>query len=65
MTPTLIQYSRLHPLFYAAAGIIVIAGLKIGAPIINPILMAIFFSIIIFHPISWLKKKVLMEYYQY
>jgi len=31
--------------------------LKIGAPIINPILMAIFFSIIIFHPISWLKKK--------
>lgn len=51
------RYTKLHPLFYAAAGIIVIAGLKIGAPIINPILMAIFFSIIIFHPISWLKKK--------
>ena len=47
----------MHPLFYASAGIIVIAGLKIGAPIINPILMAVFFSIIIFHPISWLKKK--------
>ena len=51
------RYSKMHPLFYAAAGIIVIAGLKLGAKIINPILMAVFFSIIIFHPISWLKKK--------
>jgi len=50
-------YSKMHPLFYAAAGIIVITGLKLGAKIINPILMAVFFSIIIFHPISWLKKK--------
>ncbi len=57
MTPELPRYTKLHPLFYASAGIIVIAGLKIGAPIINPILMAVFFSIIIFHPISWLKKK--------
>lgn len=51
------RYLKLHPLIYAAAGIIVIAGLKIGAPILNPILMAVFFSVIIFHPINWLKKK--------
>jgi predicted PurR-regulated permease PerM len=47
----------MHPLFYAAALIIIIAGFKIGAPIINPVLMAVFFSIIILHPINWLKKK--------
>lgn len=51
------RYVKMHPLFYAAAGIVVIAGLKIGAPIINPILMAVFFSIIIYHPINLLKKK--------
>jgi len=51
------RYMKMHPLFYVAAGIIIISGLKIGAPIINPILMAIFFSIIIYHPIDWLKKK--------
>ncbi len=44
-------------MFYIAAIIIVIAGLKIGAPIINPILMAIFLSVIIYHPINWLKNK--------
>ena len=51
------QYVRIHPIFYAAAGIIVIAGLKAGAHIINPILMAVFFSVIIYHPIDWLKQK--------
>lgn len=51
------RYVKMHPLFYAAAGVVVIAGLKIGAPIINPILMAVFFSVIIYHPIDWLKKK--------
>ena len=51
------HYTKMHPLFYIAAGIVVIAGLKIGAPIINPILMAVFFSVIIYHPIDWLKKK--------
>lgn len=51
------RYTKMHPLFYAAAAVIIIAGLKIGAPIINPILMAVFFSIIILHPIGWLKKK--------
>ena len=47
----------MHPMFYVAATVIVIAGIKIGAPIINPILMAVFFSIIIYHPIDWLKRK--------
>ena len=51
------KYTRMHPLFYVAAIIIVIAGFKIGAPIINPILMAVFFSVIIYHPIDWLKSK--------
>ncbi len=51
------RYTKLHPLIYAAAGVVVIAGLRVGAPIINPILMAIFFSIIIYHPIAWLKAK--------
>ncbi|MAE08784.1 MAG: hypothetical protein CL661_08510 [Bacteroidetes bacterium] len=51
------RYVKLHPLIYAAAGVIIIAGLRVGAPIINPILMAVFFSIIIYHPIDWLKKK--------
>ncbi len=51
------RYIKLHPLFYASAGIIVIAGLKIGAPVINPVLMAVFFSVIIYHPIHWLKEK--------
>ncbi len=50
-------YIKIHPLLYAAAGVIVIAGLKIGAPIINPILMAVFFSIIILQPIKWLEKR--------
>ncbi len=57
MATNLPSYVKLHPLFYAAAGIVIISGLKIGAPIINPILMAIFFSVIIYHPIDWLKKK--------
>lgn len=57
MTSSSSRYVKMHPLFYAASGVIVIAGLKIGAPIINPILMAIFFSVIIYHPINWLKKK--------
>ncbi|MCD4774324.1 MAG: AI-2E family transporter [Bacteroidales bacterium] len=57
MATNLQPYVKIHPLFYAAAIVITIAGLKIGAPIINPILMAIFFSIIIYHPIYWLKKK--------
>ena len=57
MTTELPRYVKLHPLFYASACIIVIAGLKIGAPIINPVLMAVFFSVIIYHPINWLKKK--------
>lgn len=51
------KYTRMHPFFYVAAFIIIVAGLKIGAPIINPILMAVFFSVIIFHPIAWLKSK--------
>ncbi len=51
------NYVKIHPLFYAAAGVIIIAGLKMGAPIINPILMAVFFSIIILQPIKWLKDK--------
>ena len=51
------RYVKIHPLIYAAAGVVVIAGLRVGAPIINPILMAIFFSIIIYHPIDWLKGK--------
>ena len=50
-------YIKIHPLFYAAAGVVVITGFKIGAPIINPILMAVFFSIIILQPIKWLQKK--------
>ncbi len=50
-------YVKIHPLFYAAAIVIIIAGLKVGAPIVNPLLMAVFFSIIILHPINWLKKK--------
>ena len=36
------RYVKLHPLIYAAAGVIIIAGLRVGAPIINPILMAVF-----------------------
>lgn len=51
------KYSKLHPLIYVAAAVIIIAGIKISAKVINPILLAIFFSIIIYHPISWLKKK--------
>lgn len=57
MTSDIPRYTKMHPLFYVAAAIIVIAGLKIGAPIINPVLMAVFFSVIIYHPIDWLKKK--------
>ncbi len=48
---------KTHPLFYIASGVIIIAGIKIAAPILNPLLMAIFFSIIIMHPIKWLKNK--------
>jgi predicted PurR-regulated permease PerM len=51
------SYVKMHPLFYAAAGVIIIAGLKVASPIVNPILMAVFFSIIILHPITWLRKK--------
>ena len=51
------SYIKIHPIFYTAALVIIIAGLKIAAPIINPILMAVFISIIILHPINWLKKK--------
>lgn len=57
MTDIVSRYLKMHPLFYVAAAIIVISGLKIGAPIINPVLMAVFFSIIIYHPIDWLKQK--------
>jgi len=57
MAANIQHYTKMHPLFYAAALVIIIAGLKIGAPIINPILMAVFFSIIILHPINWLKDK--------
>jgi len=57
MAAELPRYTKLHPLFYAAAAIIIIAGIKIGAPILNPVLMAVFFSVIIYHPIDWLKRK--------
>lgn len=57
MATELPRYIKLHPFFYIAASVIIIAGIKIGAPIINPILMAIFFAVIIYHPIDWLKKK--------
>lgn len=51
------RFVKLHPLMYAAAAVIIIAGLRVAAPILNPILMAVFFSIIIYHPIAWLKEK--------
>lgn len=57
MAAELSHYTKLHPLFYVAATIIVISGIKMGAPILNPILMAVFFSVIIFQPIAWLKRK--------
>lgn len=57
MATELPRYIKLHPFFYIAASVIIIAGIKIGAPIINPVLMAIFFAVIIYHPIDWLKKK--------
>lgn len=57
MTAQLPKYTKMHPLFYAAAAIIVIAGIKISAPILNPVLMAVFFSVILFQPIHWLKSK--------
>jgi len=57
MASTSVKYSKTHPIFYTAAIVVIIAGLKIGAPIINPILMAVFFSIILLQPINWLKNK--------
>lgn len=50
-------YSKIHPIYLFAAGFIVIAGLRYAAPIINPVLMAVFVSIIIFQPIDFLVKR--------
>ena len=50
-------YTKFHPLFYIAAAVVIIAGIKASVRVINPILLAVFFSIIIYHPINWLKKK--------
>ncbi len=52
-------YAKSHPIYLFAAGFIVIAGLRYAAPIINPVLMAIFMSIIIYQPIDFLVKKKL------
>ncbi len=50
-------YTKVHPLFYIAAVVILAAAVKMSVKVVNPILLAIFFSIIIYHPIDWLKKK--------
>ncbi|MFA5419470.1 MAG: AI-2E family transporter [Bacteroidales bacterium] len=50
-------YLKSHPIYLFAAGFIVIAGLRYAAPIINPVLMAIFVSIIIYQPIDWLIRR--------
>jgi predicted PurR-regulated permease PerM len=50
-------YAKSHPIYLFAAGFIVIAGLRYAAPVINPVLMAVFMSIIIFQPIDFLIKK--------
>jgi predicted PurR-regulated permease PerM len=50
-------YSKGHPIYLFAAGFIVIAGLRYAAHIINPLLMAVFLSIIIYQPIDFFIKK--------
>ncbi len=40
-----------------AAFIIIIAGLRQAESFVNPLLMALFISIIIAQPVIWLKKK--------
>ena len=52
-----LSFSRNHPIVLLAAGFVVIAGLRYAAPIINPVLMAVFVSIIIYQPIDWMIKK--------
>jgi predicted PurR-regulated permease PerM len=52
-----LSFSGNHPIVLFAAGFVVIAGLRYAAPIINPVLMAVFVSIIIYQPIDWMIKK--------
>ncbi len=41
----------------AAAFVIVVAGMKVSAPILVPILLSAFIAVISAHPLFWLKRK--------
>ena len=48
-------------LFASAAIVVILAGLKAAQSLISPLLLAIFFALILTPPLRWLKKKGLPE----
>src|SRR5215213_5097465 len=57
VTTALRQPSFLRVMLVLAATVVVLAGMRLGAPILNPILFAVVFALL-FSPIySWLKQR--------
>jgi AI-2 transport protein TqsA len=57
ITTTLRQPSFLRVMLFLAATIIVVAGMRLGAPILTPILFALVLSLIFSPVYSWLKRR--------
>ena len=57
MNKDISNLNKIPVVVVVASFVIVIAGLMQAISIVNPILMALFISIICAQPISWLQKK--------
>jgi predicted PurR-regulated permease PerM len=57
LTSTLRQPSFLRVMLFLAATVVVLVGIRLGAPILNPILFAVVLSLL-FSPVSsWLLRR--------
>ena len=56
MTSTLRQPSFLRVMLVLAATVVVLVGIRLGAPILNPILFAVVLSLLFSPVYSWLRR---------
>jgi AI-2 transport protein TqsA len=58
LTSTLRQPSFLRVMLVLAATVVVLVGIRLGAPILNPILFAVVFSLLFSPLYSWLRRRL-------
>jgi predicted PurR-regulated permease PerM len=57
LTSTLRQPSFLRVMLFLAATVVVLVGIRLGAPILNPILFAVVLSLLFSPVYSWLLRR--------